>query len=161
MKFSLFLFLQRHWNNPDWMRRAISGVRLIRTTATSPALSTQCSGPKGPGQGGARAAAAAAVFQEGYNRIWRKKKNEIPSWNYLEVFCNPHTLKQSAVAFSDDPRNRVAHGQFLTHTIPLIGAWTKKRDGEIHGWVCYNLHSSWNVLGSENALEIKKFKTSW
>lgn len=61
------------------MSRAISRVRLIRTTAASPALSTQCSVPTGPGQGGARAAAADAVFQEVYNRIWGEKKNELPS----------------------------------------------------------------------------------
>lgn len=131
------------------MSRAISGVRLIRTTAASPALSTQHSVPEGPGLAGG-AADDDAVFQEGYDG-GHKRKTSSPAETTLRLLLSTHIHTVSGSLPT------LARGHF--QAFPLMGTWTKKRAGERGGetqrWVCHNLHSSCSASGRENSLEVR------
>lgn len=152
------------------MSRAISRVRLIRTIAVRPKLSTQCSVPRGAGLGGARAD-DDAVFQEAMMEMWGEKKNELPSWNHPEVFviCTHSRNRPSARSPPSHPREQ--DGSWPLLCFPLMGTWTQKTEGE-RGGKTYRLGLPQSPLllqcfrerelsGSEMLCELTKLRTSW
>lgn len=143
------------------MSRAISWVRLIRTTTASPALSTQPLGPSGRGLGGARAD-DEAVFQEGYDGDAGGDKETgapqlKPSWRY----CNPHTFThpQGSLSHWSQGIGWLARGPF--QACPLMGTGIKPTEvGLPQSPLLLECFREWELSGSQVFWEVRKVRRS-